>query len=142
MPRKTAAKKQVQPNAAEASDVEDNASSSSSSTSSRKDFLGIPPSNQNSSDSNISYEESPNLDAETDPDVESRSESEHAIDSNQQSESNGRTESGSSGGGKTSGRRPTRKQTNPKRRVNRAMAEIHRLQNSTNFLIPRLPFQR
>lgn len=37
---------------------------------------------------------------------------------------------------------PRRKQTTPKRRKDNALKEIMKLQNSTNFLIPRLPFQR
>lgn len=49
----------------------------------------------------------------------------------------------SSASGQTNGRTKwARKHVKPKRRVSRAMAEIRQLQNSTNLLIPRLPFQR
>lgn len=85
------------------------------------DFLGIPPSDQSSTD---------------DLDATATSPSDNSDGGGQDDSAGSETRQSSES------TPPPRKQPHPKRRRNLVTREIIRLQSTTNLLIPRLPFQR
>lgn len=126
-------------------------SSSSSSSSSLLDFLGRPPSNLPSEESSYhtTDEESGEVQEVTGEEDDSGENNDDADEPNENDDSSTAEnrksgESAASGdkSSESSGRHSTRKQVRPIKRKNNLQKEIKKLQNSTNLLIPRLPFQR
>lgn len=141
MSRRASGKKHVhfasarQSNEANA-ETEPNAESDSSSTTG--DFLGRPPSHTEVNFERDSSSTSEDFLGRPPSHTPTSEEEEIEVSGTDQSAS----ETSSSAPGKTSGRNPARKQTNPVRRTNHYQREIANLQKTTNLLIPRLPFQR
>lgn len=126
--------------------VDEEKSSSSSSESTEIDFLGVLTSPHESPEySSDSFEEVDEIESVESDDDDSDENTNDRSNNDNRNNSDNRPQQDDANDESTSSdpvRPPPRKQTHPKKRIDRVRKDILRLQNSTNLLIPRLPFQR